>query len=54
MAYSGLPVLNAIVGPAPILAVLVGNLVTSAFRRSSDAIWSKVQIRHPDKNERVS
>lgn len=31
MAYSGLPVLNAIVGPAGILAVLVGNLVTSIF-----------------------
>jgi len=31
MAYSGLPVLTAIVGFKPILAVLIGNLVTSIF-----------------------
>jgi malonate transporter and related proteins len=31
MAYSGLPVLNAIVGPAGIVAVLVENLVRSIF-----------------------
>jgi predicted permease len=31
MAYSGLPVLEAIVGSAGVLAVLVGNLVTSIF-----------------------
>jgi len=29
MAYSGLPVLEAVVGPSGILAVVVGNLVTS-------------------------
>jgi predicted permease len=29
MAYSGLPVLEAVVGPAGVLAVVVGNLVTS-------------------------
>jgi len=29
MAYSGLPVLEAVVGPGGILAVVVGNLVTS-------------------------
>ncbi len=29
MAYSGLPVLEAVVGPAGVLAVVIGNLVTS-------------------------
>lgn len=29
MAYSGLPVLEAVVGPSGILAVVIGNLVTS-------------------------
>jgi malonate transporter and related proteins len=29
MAYSGLPVLEAVVGPSGVLAVVVGNLVTS-------------------------
>jgi malonate transporter len=31
MAYSGLPVLEAVVGPSGVLAVVVGNLVTSVI-----------------------
>src|SRR5260370_20501202 len=31
MAYSGLPVLEAVVGPQGVLAVVVGNLVTSVI-----------------------
>lgn len=54
MAYSGLPVLEAVVGPAGLLAVVVGNLVTSLIMIPLTLVLVQIGLSAGKSNQSVA